>query len=197
MDKGSLARPPTRQSRRQHMARVFFSMAGVSGCYGVAIADLCRRVGVSNRAFYQTFSGKEECFVLGFDLVATPLLDRAQAVFEETEGSWEARLGAGLKEIMTALAADPPAARSCALEVLGAGPEALEHLRAVIVRTQTVFGCTQRGIVPPALGGDPLCSMLVGAILGPMQGYLRADKADRLPELVPGFVSLLGALGGG
>jgi AcrR family transcriptional regulator len=178
------------------MASVFFSMAGVSGCYGVAIADLCRRVGVSNRAFYQTFSGKEECFVLGFDLLTTPILERAQAAFEGTEGPWEQRLGAGLREIMTALAADPLAARSCALEVLGAGPDALEHLRAVILRTQVMFGCAPRGVTLPVLGGDPLCSMLVGAILQPMQGYLRADRADRLPELVPGFVSLLTRVGG-
>ncbi len=179
------------------MASVFFSMAGVSGCYGVAIADLCRRVGVSNRAFYQTFSGKEECFVLGFDLLVTPLLDRAEEAFEQTQGSWAQRLGAGLQVIMTTLAADPPAARSCVLETFSAGPDALEHLRAVIVRTQAVFGCTRGGLVLPALGGDPLCSMHVGALLGPVQGYLRADQADRLPELVPGFVSFLVRVGEG
>ncbi len=180
-----------RRSRREHMATVFVSMAGVAGCYGVAIADLCRRVGVSNRAFYQTFSSKEECFVFGFDLLAGPMLDRAQASFEAAGSSWEERAGAGLTSILTEMAADPAWARSCTMEVLGAGPEAVEHLRALILRGQQIFEFPQRGCLVPGPGRDPLCSMAVGAILQPIHGYLRADRADLLPGLVPGFVSFL------
>lgn len=186
-----LERAARRLSRREELALEFVDMAGVLGFHGVGIHELCIRTGVSHRAYYQDFTSKEECFVLGIELRAGPLLDDAQIAFTRTEGPWEERLAAGLTSIMEDLARDPSYARSCCVEAFSAGEEALQRLREVIIRALRIFASIEGGHPVPSLTLDPLGSMAVGAILQPMQTLLRADRADLLPELVPRSVAFL------
>jgi AcrR family transcriptional regulator len=184
-------RAERRLSRRERIASEFVSMAGVAGLHGVAIGTLCSRVGVSNRAYYQEFASKEECFALGFDLWVGSVLDRAETAFMAADGPWDERLTAGLMSIMNDMAADPLRARACCLESLHGGPLALDCFRGAVVRGRRIFGFND--LVRPAasLTSDPLDSMFAGAVLQPIHALFRADRTELLPELVPSLVKFL------
>ena len=94
----------------------------------VAVADVIERAGVSRKTFYEQFANKDECFLAAYDAGVDRLLggDRRGA---RRAG---ARLAGGaarraVEVYLETLAASPAFARAFLIEVLGAGPAALER----------------------------------------------------------------------
>jgi AcrR family transcriptional regulator len=184
-------RTDRRQTRRVRLIEAYVRLVGEAGCDGAAIGQLCRAAGVSTRAFYATFGSKEACYVAGFDLRARDVVARARTACLASDGTWEERVAAGLASIMGDLAADPGYARFCTVEVMRAGPDAEDRLRAVIAECRRIFDDVRQEDQRCPREEDPLASMGVGAILQPVAAYVRGGRADRLPEMVPTFVRFL------
>lgn len=95
------------------------------------IADIVLFARLSRRTFYAFFSGKEDCFLAAYDRGIERIARRvtAAASGEERPGP---QLSAGIAAFLELIAEDPGLARLCLVEVVAAGPAALERRERVI-----------------------------------------------------------------
>jgi AcrR family transcriptional regulator len=91
------------------------------------VREIARVAGISTRAFYEQYAGKEECFLHVHRLLAHGSLRRIEAL-DESRNS-DDRLCAAVESILEWWAHDVKAARFLLLGPYGAGPTALKQLR--------------------------------------------------------------------
>jgi AcrR family transcriptional regulator len=158
------------------------------------IGDITGEAGVSRAAFYQQFSGKEECFLATYDIAGEWFCEGVEAAVAEVE-NWRARIRAGVSEALRLLTANPPVAHLIAVEALQAGDGARERQEACFDR----FAAALREGRPgrPELPED-LADLLLGVVVSLIARYVDTDRAERLPEAMTDLVErmLIPYLGG-
>lgn len=121
-------------SQRERVQAAMRDLVAEHGYRDVAVAAVLRHAGVSRKTFYELYAGKEECFVAVYEDEMARLLTAVMRAFEGSE-PWVDRLRTALGVLLGGFADDPSAARICFVEVLSAGPLALErraHALAVL-----------------------------------------------------------------
>jgi AcrR family transcriptional regulator len=125
------------ESQRERLLVAMADATAHKGYANVAVADVIERAGVSRRSFYEHFSNKEEAFLAAYDAGVAALLDaiaeaeEAAAADAPAGGAPPARARAGTEVYLQLLADNPAFARTFLIEVLGAGPAALDRRAAV------------------------------------------------------------------
>jgi AcrR family transcriptional regulator len=113
------------------MLAAMATAVGEKGYGSVAVADVIARAGVSRRAFYEHFDNKEECFLAAYDAgVESMLAAIDDAIGRAAADGPLAIARAGTERYLSTLAANPAFARTFLVEVLAAGPRALERRAA-------------------------------------------------------------------
>ena len=98
--------------------------------YGrTTVREIARVAGISTRAFYEHYSGKEQCFLHVHRLLIHRLLRRVEAV--AGVASWDDRISAAVDAIAEEWADDWKATRFLLIGPYGAGSTALKQLRLV------------------------------------------------------------------
>lgn len=167
--------------------RILDGVAEVCASVGysdMAVADITRAAGVSRKTFYEHFANKEQAFLAAYDEVAGQLLTRVRAAFRAS-GAFEEGVVACLQAFLETVASEPAFAQMCIVEVLAAGPEAVER------RTETMhkFGSLiargaelgMAGRAPPGVTAEAL----VGGIFEIVYARVLDGRADELPGLLP------------
>ncbi len=113
-------------------------LVATHGYRDVSVATVLRHAGVSRKTFYELYSGKEECFVAVYEGEMERLLGPVMLAFQGSE-PWVDRLRTALGVLLGALAGDPSAARICFVEVLAAGPLALERRAHALATLDPLF----------------------------------------------------------
>jgi AcrR family transcriptional regulator len=191
------------ESQRERLLVAMADATAAKGYANVAVADVIERAGVSRRSFYEHFANKEECFLAAYDAGVEGLLGAIGEAEEATAGLLEgARAGT---EVYLQLLADNPAfARTFLIEVLGAGPAALERRDAVHQRFADRLAEAHAAIAeelgPSAKLPAPapyIFRAAVGAIHELVIDRLLKDGAEALPGLLDAILEvelrLLGA----
>jgi AcrR family transcriptional regulator len=164
-------------TQRERMLDAVIEAVAEKGYAETTVADVVARAGVSRRTFYEQFEDKLDCFLEAYvwraEFVRESVAERVRATASD---DWRVRLRAGLAAYLEALAARPASARVLNVDVLGAGPRALEVRERVLAR----FTETYRG-----LADDELLRGLVGGIAEMVQARLIARGAETLLELLP------------
>jgi AcrR family transcriptional regulator len=181
------------ESQRERMLVAMADATAAKGYANVAVADVIERAGVSRRSFYEQFANKEECFLSAYDAGVSGLLDAiAEAEDAAVAGGGPGALLAGARagtEVYLQLLADNPAfARTFLIEVLGAGPAALERRAAVHDRFAQRLAASYHAIAD-VRGGLPVPApyvfrAAVGAIHELVIDRLLTAGASALPELL-------------
>ncbi len=125
-------------SQRERVLAAMRELVAASGYRDVAVAAVLRHAGVSRKTFYELYSGKEECFVAVYEGEMERLLAPVLRAFQGDE-PWVDRLRTALGVLLGALADDPCAARICFVEVLSAGPLALERRSHALAALDPLF----------------------------------------------------------
>ena len=122
-----LSREAVAESQRERLLAAMTVAVGRRGYRDAHITEVVDRAGVSRRTFYEHFGGgKEECFAAAYQRSIDMLAMKTLGAFE-TESGWVDSLRAGLAALLKALAKQPEVARVCFVEVLAAGPQAVEQ----------------------------------------------------------------------
>lgn len=95
------------------------------------IADIVLFARLSRRTFYTFFSDKEECFIAAYDRGIARIAERVTAAAGAHERAGE-QLSEGIAAFIELIAGEPCLARLCLVEVVAAGPAALERREQVI-----------------------------------------------------------------
>ncbi len=158
------------------------------GYVGTTVADVLARAGVSRETFYQQFDSKLDCFLSTFDAARDILFAQLEALVD-VDGTPLERFDQLLTGYLDALAAQPAFARLFLVEVVAAGPAAVERRTAVQRRIVEVLVDV---LEVKGERGRFACEVLVAAVSSMVTGPLVADDLDALRALREPIVDLVG-----
>ncbi len=118
--------------------------------------------GVSRRSFYEQFSGKEECFMATFDLIANRAIKRLTDAYRTAEGDQRERLRAVLMALGAELEQNPKALRLAIADSQTAGAEGLRRLQKTTAICEGLLAGALSGRCPPADSGEPAAGGAAG-----------------------------------
>jgi AcrR family transcriptional regulator len=151
--------------------------------------------GVSRRSFYEQFSGKEECFMATFDLIANRTIKRLTEAYRTAEGDQRQRLRATLRAWGAELEQNPKAMRLAIAESQAAGAEGLRRLQKTTAVCEGLLANALSGRCPPVADGEsetdsaetlplPVTRAIVGGLRRATQMRLLDDDTEDLEPLV-------------
>ena len=190
----------TSASQRARMLDAITRAVADKGYSRVTVGDVVGLAGVSRRTFYEQFKDKEDCFLAAYATGTEALIeDMVEAsVALGTEAHWREVLGVAIDTYVGGLASDAAFARTFLLDVLGAGPAAVELRRQVYEQfvQQYVILARRAARQQPEIGEVPVVYLraLVGGIGELVQEHLLRKDAKSLPELAPVLVQLVTAV---
>jgi AcrR family transcriptional regulator len=187
-------------------ARIFEAMARAvaeRGYAGATIGDVVNGARISRRTFYEHFRDKEHCFVETYRVGCENGIAQIDASLRAlNDPDWLTRLSVSLETYLAMLAAEPHFARVLLIDVLGAGPRALEMRERILgVYVEHYRGLRERArSEEPGLPDvpDEFLRALVGGIAELVQQCLLVSPAGevskRLRSLHPTLVSFATAV---
>ena len=176
------------ESQRGRLLGAMAAAVAEKGYANVAVADVIERAGVSRKTFYEHFANKEDCFLAAYDAGVDILVAAIDEAVAAPAPDWIAAATAGTRAYLETLAANPSLARTFLVEVLAAGPAALERRSAVHARfaaqTASIIATAREDI--PELPELPAYAFLacVGAINELVTEELRRRGPEALPALL-------------
>lgn len=180
-----LARSFVAHNQRLRLAIGMLRTLPRTGYTAATIADITGEAGVSRSAFYQQFSGKEECFLETHDLATEWFCEHVEAAVagEEERGG---RVRAGVAAALDLLVANPSLAHLLAVEGPQAGAAGRERRRACLDRFTALLAPG-----PAAAGAAEGERMLLGVLLLLIAEGVDAGEAERLPAATSELVERL------
>ncbi len=153
---------------------------------------------VSKRTFYERYAGKAECFLESYRRGSDLLNRRLLAAGMAATGPCDLRLRLAMRGYLSVLVEYPASTRTFTLEILSAGPEALELRREKHRRTAATFSELVDDIRRTDPTVRPLSAMqadaMVGAITELILNGVAAGRATDLMDLDVPVVELFMAL---
>ena len=185
--------PPLEVRQDRQRSRLFAAAAAVFARNGYADATaeaIAREAGMSKATFYEHFGNKEECILALFDAaIDVVVAGIARAVGEHGADTPEGRVGAAVRVFLEVLAAFPDQAQTLLVEIIGAGPRAMERRDAALARVADYIDEANKA---DAEAGDVqrLAShydafAIVGAVVELASRQLRTQDPKDIRELEP------------
>ena len=154
------------------------------GYVATAVEDIIATAGVSRRTFYKLYRNKEEAFLAAYDDAVTRLFDAMEAAYADGE-SWRERARNGLRAFLDSLAMAPELAHLSIVDVLAAGPAALEKRDAAMRRFADMIddGRAEGGsdVAVPRMASE----IVVGGIHEVIYSRMLRHETASLPALLP------------
>ncbi|WP_320671669.1 TetR/AcrR family transcriptional regulator [Patulibacter defluvii] len=183
--------------QRRRLLRGIAAAVDEKGFAATTIADIVGHARVSKRTFYEHFEDKLDCFLTSYR-AGSALLRRRMAEGAVGDGPWIERVRSALRGYLGVLADTPEVTRTFAVEILAAGPEALEVRREMHRRSAEQLQEVVERIREEHPELRPLSSPMAAAIVGAMTELVVVGLADgrtgELRELDGEIVFLLHAV---
>ncbi len=177
-----------RQRRRLYAAAgAIFATVGYADATAEAIA---REAGMSKATFYEHFDNKEDCIIALHDAATTAVLEAMRRTGAEYAGADAAgRVRAVIHTLLAVLAAFPDEAQTLLVEIIGAGPRAMEHRDRVLAQYAAYVDGANRedaargGVARLASPHDAFA--IVGAVIELASRQIRTGEPDDIRDLEP------------
>ena len=123
-----LTREDVTRSQRERVLVAMLRCVNEHGYAATTVADVVAHAAVSRSTFYTQFADKEACFGAAYDFAMQHALSQmSEATQAQPSASWRERVRSDLTTYLQVLADEPALAVTLHVEVLAAGPAALEH----------------------------------------------------------------------
>lgn len=192
-----LPRAVVAASQRRRLLVAMADQVAEQGYARTTAAAVYGRAGVSSKAFYDHFIDKEDCFLAAYDQGVSDFLAAVTPTPKPTQAHALDSLAVLLDRYLIVMARRSSFARAFLIEVYGAGPRALERRLEVHQRfVDAVYDL----LSPAAVKADEeaqrrfAVDALVSAITFMVTTQVAAGHFDRLPNLAPRLMSLVGGL---
>ena len=135
--------PPLEVRQDQQRRRLYAAAAAVFARQGYADATaeaIAREAGMSKATFYEHFGNKEECILALFDTAVDVVLEALdRAADAHVAGTPHGRVGAAIRASLEVLATFPDEAQTLLVEIIGAGPRAMERRDRALALVEHYF----------------------------------------------------------
>lgn len=158
--------------------------------YAEATAEaISREAGMSKATFYEHYANKEEAILALFDAASDTVLGHMATAAAASGDDPAARMRAGLRAFLDAVAANPDPAQTLLVEIIGAGPRAAERRDAILARFAAVMDA-ENAHAARTLGAARFRSpddafAIVGAIVELASRQLRQGHPGDVRDLEP------------
>ena len=171
------------EAQRERMLDAMARAVAAHGYTKVTVADVVSLAGVSRSTFYEHFSDKEHCFLESYEAGAGAVIEECViAVRDSGQADWRDRVRVGMTTFCGTLAANPAVARALLVDVLGAGPRAVQLRRQVFAAFAELYRLDD--------APEIFIRALVGAIAELVQEHIETRGAESLGELAPTLIEL-------
>jgi AcrR family transcriptional regulator len=178
------ARAYVKTNQRERILDAIADVTSLAGYAAMSVEEICGTAGVSRRTFYDNFRSKEDAFLAALDQIGEQLVQRVRSAYEANR-----TFAGGVRDCLAAflqfLADEPRSADMLIVEVLAAGPAAIEcrktvmHEFAELVRRGAEEVPTERR--PPDLTAETI----VGGIYEVVYSRVLSGQTSELPALLP------------
>lgn len=175
-------------SQRERIIRAAAKVVVERGYESLSIPAISAAAGTSNQTFYENFTGKREAFIAAYDVVSEKALRVTAEAFKSGSDGPEA-VGAALRALAEYIAVDRTYARLAFVEMMAAGPPALDRNEEVMTRVHSYF--ERKGA--KGLGGRAPRVVLEATSAGVwfvVQQEIAAGRDDSLPGKAPELARL-------
>lgn len=171
-------------NQRQRILDAVADVVSLVGYQAMSVEDVVSAAGVSRRTFYDTFKSKEAAFLAAYDEIGMRLVLAVKDAYEQSE-TFPEGVVACLRTFLEFTASVPHYADMCIVEVLAAGPPALERRNAVMKAMADLLelgaATMKDGITPPKLTAETI----VGGIYEVVYTRVLQGRTIELPQLLP------------
>jgi AcrR family transcriptional regulator len=173
------------ENQRQRILSAVADVCSSAGYVAMSVEDIVVTSGVSRRTFYDNFRGKEDVYLAAYDEASKQLLTQVYAAYQAADGL-VARVRDSLNALLTFIAEEPAFADMCIVEVMAAGPNAIERRnRTMSAFTEMIETAAAEELpkskLPPALTAETL----VGGIYEVIYSRVLQGRGEELPGLLP------------
>jgi AcrR family transcriptional regulator len=172
-------------NQRERMLAAVAEVCSASGYVAMSVEDIVVTSGVSRRTFYDNFRGKQDAYLAAYDEVTKQLLDRVSDAYRDADGL-VAKVRDSLATFLDFVADEPAFADMCIVEVMAAGPNAIERRNRTMAAfaeliEQAAAAELPKSKLPPSLTAETL----VGGIYEVVYARVLQGHGEQLPALLP------------
>jgi AcrR family transcriptional regulator len=178
-----LSREFVAANQRERMLEAIVDIISFGGYQSMSVEEITSAAGVSRRTFYDHFKDKESSFLAALDVIGQELLARVIGAYDHSD-TFAVGVVACLREFLEFLASDPRYADMSIVEVLAAGPAAIQRRNAVMKSLAELLHrgalTVPDGIRPPALTAETV----IGGIYEVVYSRVLQGRTALLPGLL-------------
>jgi len=174
--------------KREHILEGMLAAVGTRGYEATSVQDVIAEVGLYRQAFYDSFSGKEDCYLQAIEAGCAWIELAMREAAEEEEETWRGQLRGALSGLLTFLDKDPAVGKALLVEVYAAGPRAVEKRTEVIERAVAMVDLAREESegAAPAISAEAV----IAGILAVLHTRLSASQTSGFAELLPELMYL-------
>lgn len=172
----------SRRDPRQRLLDAMIETVALRGYDRTTVSRVLSVADLEEAVFSEHFHDKRDCFWHALnELIARG--ERAALALFESGAPWPEQVRLGLKQLLSALAEDPAAARVLLVEMLGAGPEACERRRVALALLTSLM--EQGRTESPGAAQLPAqtSEAIVGGVISILHRRALQGQTDELPGL--------------
>jgi AcrR family transcriptional regulator len=179
-----LSRAFVEANQRERILEAVVDVTSLAGYAAMSVEDIIATAGVSRRTFYNSFKSKDDAFLAALDEVAAQLIEHIRAASDPNQAFAD-----GVRDCLAAflqfLADEPRYADLLIVEVLAAGPDAIERrndgLRGFAQLLRAGAETVPNRRQPPDLTAETI----IGGIYEVVYSRVLQGRAAELPALLP------------
>ena len=180
--------------RRARLLTAALEVFSAQGFHGAKVRDVCRAAGLTERYFYESFTGKQALLIALAEQLVADLVTAAAPGIALVETDLDAAVGVIAEAVVGSLTDDPRRARILFVEVVGVSTEIEDRRRVIIAAlADVVRQGAARAFGPWVLRSVEL-ELMSRALIGAAQELLVAYVRDELPLDRPALVEIFGRL---
>lgn len=160
---------------------------GTRGYEETSVQDVIAEAGLYRQAFYDSFTGKEDCYLQAIE-AGCAWIELAMRDAAEGEETWRGTLRGALSGLLGFLDGNPAVGKALLVEVYAAGPRAVEKRTEVMQRAVAMVDLAREegDDIAPAISAEAV----VAGILAVLHTRLSASHTSGFAELLPELMYL-------
>ena len=177
---GNVSRSFVVHNQRERILDALANLSAAKGYGATTIPEIVQEAAVSVQAFYEHFSGKEDAFLVAYELGHRKALAIVERAYESSE-DWPAAVRGGIAVLLEFLASEPAYAHLALIDALTASPKAA----AMAYRAMNGYAA----MLEPGLiaDGQPQMAIAVEATTAALFElcfvHVASEQARELPDL--------------
>jgi AcrR family transcriptional regulator len=179
---GNVSRSFVIHNQRERIIDALANLAAAKGYGATTIPEIVQEAAVSVQAFYEHFSGKEDTFLVAYEIGHRKALAIVERAYESQE-DWPSAVRAGIAVLLEFLASEPAYAHLALIDALTASPKAA----AVAHEGMSSYaGMLEPGLQFSVNGNSPNAVSVeatTGALLELCFVYVASERTRELPRL--------------